>query len=316
MKFTNEQLISYSRPISETEEERCKNAIRMVSDALKNMGYLEKKDIELAYRDTFAYTTTLQRNNIEIKLLVQGSYANNTNVKVASDVDIAVIQTDVFNSEYRSGVSKSDYNFVSSEFTFKEYKTMIYDVLAEKFSKESVHWRNKCITVHGNTYRVDADTVPARRYRDYTQDFWNDPENFVGGIKFFSDSGEEIINYPEQHIKNGRDKNIATDLYYKKLVRIIKKMRYLMIDEQIKSAETISSFTLESLLWNLPDSIYRFDVNYVDKFRFILEKLKEEGMHELSNYTEVNGIKPLCDNNHEEEKLQKFIIDLYNFFEY
>ena len=30
----------------------------------------------------------------------------------------------------------------------------------------------------------------------------DDPNNFIGGITIYSDKGERIINYPEQHINN------------------------------------------------------------------------------------------------------------------
>ena len=41
-------------------------------------------------------------------------------------------------------------------------------------------------------------------------------------------------------------KNNDTNRYYKKMVRIIKKMRYLMCDCGYKEAELVSSFGLES----------------------------------------------------------------------
>lgn len=40
MKFTENQLRSYSAPLSKTEQERCENAIRMMSDALVSLGVL------------------------------------------------------------------------------------------------------------------------------------------------------------------------------------------------------------------------------------------------------------------------------------
>ena len=76
------------------------------------------------------------------------------------------------------------------------------------------------------------------------------PDNYIGGIVIKADDGEEIINYPEQHIANGRKKNNNTNYYYKKMVRMLKKMRYLMNDNKYSSANNVSSFGLESLLWN------------------------------------------------------------------
>lgn len=36
-KFTEEMLKSYSAPLSDSEDQQCKNTIRMVRDALKEM---------------------------------------------------------------------------------------------------------------------------------------------------------------------------------------------------------------------------------------------------------------------------------------
>ena len=48
MIFTEEQLKNYAKPLSETEENQCKNAIRMVSRALSELG-LKEHEIETLY---------------------------------------------------------------------------------------------------------------------------------------------------------------------------------------------------------------------------------------------------------------------------
>lgn len=129
------------------------------------------------------------------------------------------------------------------------------ECLVRKFGS-SVERKNKSIKIYGNTYRKDADTVPCRRYRDYRNDYRKDASNYIHGIVITPDYGNRIINYPEQHIANGRRKNNDTNRYYKKMVRIIKKMRYLMRECGYTEAEQVSSFGLESLLWNLPDDLF------------------------------------------------------------
>ena len=46
------------------------------------------------YEDTYAYSLDMRsiRGSRKIHLFIQGSYANNTNVRTQSDVDIAVVQ--------------------------------------------------------------------------------------------------------------------------------------------------------------------------------------------------------------------------------
>lgn len=81
MKFTESMLTNYSQPLSATEDGQCKNAIRMVADALKTLGFTDDNAaITPLYTDTFAYSLQMRRSSDSrnIKLFVQGSYANNT----------------------------------------------------------------------------------------------------------------------------------------------------------------------------------------------------------------------------------------------
>ena len=230
------------------------------------------------YEDTYAYSLDMRsiRESRQIHLFIQGSYANNTNVRTKSDVDIAVVQEDIFTTEYRSSTSlypqtDSDYGFTVAPVEEKTFKDEVQECLEQKFGSD-VERKNKSIKIHGNTYRKDADSVPCRRYRDYRGDYQKDTKNYIPGIVITPDHGSRIINYPEQHIANGRKKNNDTNRYYKKMVRIIKKMRYLMCEYGYEEAEKVSSFGLESLLWNLPDnlfmkySIYRYEFGEVVEY--------------------------------------------------
>ncbi|MDR0221045.1 MAG: nucleotidyltransferase domain-containing protein, partial [Lachnospiraceae bacterium] len=99
MKFTESMLENYSQPLSATEDAQCKNAISMVRDALKAFSYTDdNQDITPLYSDTLAYAIEMRSIDgmHKIKLFVQGSYANNTNVRTESDVDIAVVEENPF----------------------------------------------------------------------------------------------------------------------------------------------------------------------------------------------------------------------------
>ena len=50
MKYSEDDLEKFASPIGKTEEEKCKNAIRMVRDALKNIGYTDDgKEIKISF---------------------------------------------------------------------------------------------------------------------------------------------------------------------------------------------------------------------------------------------------------------------------
>ncbi|MBR6123278.1 nucleotidyltransferase, partial [Candidatus Saccharibacteria bacterium] len=65
MSISEEQLSNWTNPPSDTEDERAENAIAMVKDAINS-------DDKLKYLD--------------LDIFCQGSYANNTNVRLDSDV--------------------------------------------------------------------------------------------------------------------------------------------------------------------------------------------------------------------------------------
>ena len=90
MRYTEAQLESFTKPISDSENQRCENMIKMVKEA-----------IQCYYNETRDYKMNL--DNYEIFL--QGSYANNTNVKQNSDVDICVMYKNVFHYEMPQGYS-------------------------------------------------------------------------------------------------------------------------------------------------------------------------------------------------------------------
>jgi hypothetical protein len=317
MKFTEEQLKLYAAPLSETENQLCLNAIGMVRDALKRLGFTDNnKAIAKMYDDTYAYSLQMysQYGNRQIKIFIQGSYANNTNVRTQSDVDISIVQEEVFQTIYRDGVTDANYHFSTVSDGPKAFKDEVQECLEYKFSSD-VERKNKSIMVHGNAYRKDTDTVPCRRYRNYTQEYGNNADCFIGGIVIKADDGTRIINYPEQHIENGRKKNSETNRYYKKMVRIIKKMRYMMDEYYYSSVKNVSSFGLESLLWNIPNDIF----THYSMYRFVFGDIVDyvySNMELLVSYKEANGIKPLCPLQSDVENFKAFIKDLKSFYEY
>jgi len=324
MKFTENMLEQYAAPLGKTEDQQCKNAIGMVRDALKPLGFTDDgKEIKALYSDTYAYSLEMRSliGSRRIKLFVQGSYANNTNVRTQSDVDIAVVQEEVFRTHYRSSQyypqSDADYGFTTAPTASKSFKDEVQECLELKFGSD-VERKNKSIKVHGNTYRKDTDTVPSLRYRDYSGDYRKDASNFVGGIVIFPDDNTgAIINYPEQHIYNGRRKNANTNHHYKKMVRILKKMRYLMQEYYYSEADKISSFALESLLWNVPDDYYLENGQNRKVFLFsrLISYLRGH-YDDFDEYYEANGIKKLFPSETDKRDMISFIDQLALFFTY
>ena len=97
----------------------------------------------------------------------------------------------------------------------------------------------------------------------------------------------------------------------------MKKMRYLMEDCGYDSAKNVSSFLLESLLYNIPNEFYLEYGQY--RKVFIFDNIINYVVSHKSSYdeyTEANGIKPLCGNSVQKSKLEAFVTDLRSFYEY
>ncbi len=174
-KFSEETFVHWQRPASESEEQRISNAISMIKDAISASEHLKNKNIEV---------------------FVQGSYANNTNVRAESDIDIWTVLKDTFYAEYSDNVTKEDYGFVEGTNSLDTFRQDIHNALISKFGQENINSKNNCIEEKSNSYRVNADVVPSFQYRNYRNLNSKDLNRFKEGVKFYSlDNREEITNY-------------------------------------------------------------------------------------------------------------------------
>jgi hypothetical protein len=150
-----------------------------------------------------------------IKVFGQGSYRANTNVRLNSDVDICVCCTDTIHFDFASvgGLTIEGLGFSPATYDYAAFKSELQQALVRKFGYASVNRGSKAFDVHANTYRVDADVVPAFELRRY-----DSPTHFVTGTYISPDSGYAIHNFPEQQYSEGVNKNMRTGRRYKQVV--------------------------------------------------------------------------------------------------
>ena len=222
-KFTEQTLTNWTKPPSESEQTKLENSERMVREAIANDGKLSKKSTE-----TFG----------------QGSYANDTNVRLNSDIDINVRYTGGFYFDLPPDTTQADIGIDKippADYTFSEFKNDVENALVNKFGRAEVKRDDKCITIKGNTYRIETDVVPTWNYRRYEKN-----GTYVLGAKFMTDNGSKgVINFPKQHIANAIDKNTNTLRRFKRLTRLHRKLRYKMIEDGEAVSDNITSFLLE-----------------------------------------------------------------------
>src|SRR5205823_14935730 len=111
-------------------------------------------------------------------------------------------------------------------------------------SRARVTRGHKASAIHENTYRVDADAVPTFEHRRcYLAT--DGKYYFHRGVQLFSDAGDKINNWPQQHYDNGVAKRSRTQLRFKKMVRILKNLRNEMQSDGIPQANNVASFLIE-----------------------------------------------------------------------
>lgn len=280
-QYWEDKFRTWGKPPSDTEAQKQSNAERMITAAVRESELLRGHDV---------------------KVIVQGSYRNSTNVRQESDVDICVCCTNPFFSEFSfADYGKADAGITDSPYSYAEFKTGVLSALESKFGKTAVRRGDKAFDIRENTYRVNADVVPALEYRLYHKRTYNAllATDFTGyvtppGTKFYSDSGREIINWPEQQYLNGVAKNTRTGKRYKAVVRALKSLKYEMEEKGISEAKPIASFLAESLVYNVPDHLFSGDAyakNIRDSIATIFNAAKPQG--NCQTWLEANGMKHL-----------------------
>jgi hypothetical protein len=226
------KFLSWRSPPSETEIDKIERTERMIREAIAN-------DIFLSL--------------LNLKIIVQGSYSNNTNVRGESDVDICVLRRDMYHY-HTANAFPGAYHYhgithIPPTITPADFKNALYRALAAKFGTGTVQLGNKCIKIRSSSARVDADVVAANIYRLYVPEA-NQPvtesTRTVEGVAIHPDQGNMIVNWPLQHNINGRDKNNRTHLRFKAVVRILKTLNLEMESREYKP---LQSFLIECLVY-------------------------------------------------------------------
>ena len=225
-------LAGWGQPPGASEEQRYKNAEKAITNALQASRALGDRDI---------------------RVFTHGSYANRTNVRKDSDVDIGVECKDVFFYDLPPGRTAEEYGFgPASSYDYSAFKNEVGEALKKYFGSRAVTRGNKAFNLRENSYHVEADVVPFFEYRRYTEHPWQPPEK---GVELLPDKGGVVINWPDRHYANGVAKNQVTRRRFKALVRIVKGLCNHMRDAGVTEAGPIPGFLIECLVWNVSDQL-------------------------------------------------------------
>lgn len=220
-------LSSWTGPSSATEKEKQERTERMIQEAIK-------------VHEPFS--------KCSLRIYAKGSYANNTNVRADSDVDVAVecIEAVYWDGERQN--TSTGISLYTGIWTPDKLRSELNAALKTKFSKQVDSSGSTAIQINSSTARVNADVVPCFSYQ------YHFPyKSLREGTIIFTTDGKRIVNYPAQQLANGKQKNIRTNHRYKKAVRVLKRIENAMVDDGMH--REVPSFFVECLVYNCPDSI-------------------------------------------------------------
>lgn len=269
-----DQFTSWSVGPGKTEQDRSDNAESVIKSAIN-------ADLDLA--------------NLSVSVFPHGSYKVRTNIAQDSDVDICVCLGSTFYYDLPNGYTAEDFGIVASTRTYSWFKNKVKQSLMNRFGEESVKPGNIAFGVNENSYRVDADVLPAFEYRRYTGFDSQGRPKFERGVKFFpSDDGDLVVNWPQQSYDNGVLKNSLSGRKYKRAIRILKNLRNQMQDEGIDGAGGVASCLLEHVCWNVPDSVFQGESYYGIIKNVLAHVYNHTITHEkCKDWEEVNELKYL-----------------------
>lgn len=259
------------------------------SETLESWAQYESGPIDSAKRthnriqNELQSSDTLAHANFDTYL--QGSYANYTIVRASSDVDIVVQLTDMYYVDL-SGLSHDERDqwrrsSGDPDYSWHEFRSDVVDVLESRFGSSAVDPVGKAIEVDTGKLPLNADVLVCADHRDY----YHYPNGYHSGIAFFNLNNTKIVNYPKQHIRKGSNKQSSTSDRFKETVRIFKRARNYLVDNNALTKENVPSYFIENLLYNVPDGRYTY--NKQDRVAKILQYLNTT---DYSDWTCQNGI--------------------------
>lgn len=211
----------------------------------------------------YALANSAGLKRFDYEVFLQGSYANVTNLRGDSDVDIVAMLRSTFvgNTKRLSTIEKAVYERarVPATVTINTFRDEVRTALAEAYGAVRVHDRNKCIQVDKRDGYIDADVVPSYQYKLFTSYPQFGEPKFIEGIEIHPKSGGSIINFPKEHIKNGQQKNARCGDRYKPTVRQIKRLSNHAADLGKFEKGTVPGYVLECMVYNINDAPFIAD---------------------------------------------------------
>ncbi len=297
---------TWAKPPSETEEEKASNAARMINEAIRKSPALSGKNFEV---------------------YASGSYRNNTNTRSESDIDVSVVLKDAWWSEFPAdgSLTREMLGFSSATYGLDDFRNDVGRALAAVFGTSGVSAGDKAFNIHENSYRLVADAAVFLVHRRYSGK--RDADGawlYDSGVETRprSDPNRRIINWHQHHYDSGVARNDATKRRYKRVVRILKRLREEMKTDGSSQAKAVAadvpSFLIECLCFNATDGCFnKREGSYYDDVSAVVSELWN-ATGDTARHTkllEVSRMKWLfgSGNQWKPEKAKEFLLGAWQY---
>lgn len=242
--------------------------------------------------------------SVGYKVYAKGSYANNTNVRLDYDVDIAVECTDFYYhdqfgaaADVKKAAVEKQFSGYKGGYTSSDFKNDVEQALVDCYGRQAVKRGNMAMRVREKKTTLPADVVPCFEYHYiYDVDFWGNLK-YHQGTRIYPDAGSYIHNWPVQQQTLGVAKNELTGRRYKRMVRALKRLENQLVkDGQIKE---LPSFFIECLVYNVPNECFNhktYVADMRDVLRVIFNSTLTKNKDECEKWLEVSERKYLFDS--------------------
>ena len=185
------------------------------------------------------------RSQFKYEVFLQGSYKNGTNLGGDSDVDVVVR----LNQRLRPRVAKltgerlqKDVSHKGSYERWKAFRGHALKAMKVRFGNAVTSGR-KTLKVPKDRIPADADLVVTLSYKQ--------------GIAFYlSDERRWVVSFPQQHHDRGLRKERATNMRFKRAIRVFKAARNWLVAKKVITKDDAPSYFIECLLYNVPNDLF------------------------------------------------------------
>jgi hypothetical protein len=231
-------------------------------------------------------------SGVSKRIYAKGSYANNTNVRRDSDVDIVVECHECIYWDYDPSVAPPTTPVSApyvGDWSPAKWRAEVVRALQAKFGRDQVDDSGSVAVyipeVSGS--RPSIDVVPSFHYRRYT----NAAKTvFHEGSCVFPKTGAKIINWPQQQLDNGRHKNDLTGKRYKNFVRALKNAENTLV--KAGTLEEVPSYFMECLIFMIDNTTLKsgdLSSGFRASLSELYQGLGDESIH--GDWVEPNRLK-------------------------